>query len=289
MNLIHRTPAQERQVRRVLQRLVHDLGGRYRELADQISRLPAQPEQVLALMQVAVRYAQMMRDCTALLNSTAVQQAGQALQGLRACSADLTGLLEAQPEHHYLARRGILGAISLISCADQGLAAVQAAYPEAALRRIQVSSDLLFQGFFSLFPAERMAVVAGRRAPGGVVTLGAVFDVTGAGSAGHVRADPAALGRALIAMENAGTFLAAWLHSHPGGGPEATRPSGIDRTQHADWIKDYSAALLSGIFVQDGWLRFWGSALENHQIEVEVLGGGIQKEGSDEWIYQIRS
>ena len=75
---------------------------------------------------------------------------------------------------------------------------------------------------------------------GDVTQLGAAFPVTGEARSGHVRADPENLAKALISMEVSGTHLAAWVHSHPGTGPAATQPSGIDLNQQDDWLRDFS-------------------------------------------------
>jgi proteasome lid subunit RPN8/RPN11 len=130
-----------------------------------------------------------------------------------------------------------------------------------------------------------MCVAAGRKEAGGVA-LGAVFDVTGESSAGHVRADPSRLGRALIAMEMTGTFLAGWLHSHPGDGLELTLPSTTDLHQYKDWIRDYSPILLSAIFVEGGWIRFWGEALDSGRIRVQMTENGISKEKNHEQVFE---
>jgi hypothetical protein len=131
-----------------------------------------------------------------------------------------------------------------------------------------------------------MAVVAGRRS-GAVTTLGAGFDVTGEFSLASVRADPTRLARALISMDLSGTFLAVWVHSHPGKGPGCTNPSMIDLDQQRDWARDYSDDLLNAIFVEDGWFRFWGPAVESGRIQIRLEGPGVIKEESDEHLYRL--
>lgn len=155
-------------------------------------------------------------------------------------------------------------------------------------QEIVVPSDILYQAHRSLFPPERMLVVAGRQCEAGTLRLGATFDVTGNGpdtNHGHVRADPDKLGRALIAMDLSGTELGAWVHSHPGRGITATTPSSTDRQQHQDWIRDYSANLLSSIIVDDGYVRFWGSALESGQLEMRIVGAGVTEEETN--VYRL--
>ena len=151
---------------------------------------------------------------------------------------------------------------------------------------IIVPIDVLYQAYGELFPAERMLVVSGRRTENKTV-LGASFEVTGVNNCGNVRADSDRLGEALIAMEKAGSQLAAWINNHPGRGPEATSQSLIDMHQHADWIVNYSPNLLSAIFVEDGYVRFWGTALENGQVRLDMLGSGLKEVSADENIYQL--
>jgi proteasome lid subunit RPN8/RPN11 len=173
-----------------------------------------------------------------------------------------------------------------IFTADTRIAIALDSQHTTPVRRVLVSSDLLYQAHHALFPAERMLVVAGRQC-GDVVMLGAVFDVTGTASTWTVRADPIRLARALIAMDMSGTYLAGWIHSHPGNGAQATWPSSTDLQQHQDWIRDYTVSLLSAIVVADGWVRLWGNALESRQIVVEIIGEGISKEEQHDWLFRL--
>lgn len=154
-----------------------------------------------------------------------------------------------------------------------------------AVNAVVVPTDLLFQLHQELLPAERMAIVSGRENGNGQVLAGAAFDVTGEAHTSHVQADPRKLAQALIAMERAGTHLALWIHSHPGTGRMATHPSATDTTQHADWIRDYTPSLVSVILVEDGWIRFWGSALERQEVALEVVGNGVTEEDSN--VYRL--
>jgi hypothetical protein len=154
---------------------------------------------------------------------------------------------------------------------------------------VDVPSDVLFQALATLFPPERMAVVAGRRAHGGK-TLGASFDVTGNGPGthrAHVDADPARLRRALISFELAGVELAAWVHSHPGSGPGATAPSATDRSQYADWTRDFGRDLIAMIVVEDRFIRFWGDAIECGRVRPEVTGAGARRVEGYRHVYQL--
>ncbi len=154
------------------------------------------------------------------------------------------------------------------------------------ITRVVIPTDLFSQMEKQLFPAERMLVVAGRNIDDRVL-LGDVFDVTGDSSSGHVRAEPDMLARALIAMDESNTHLAAWIHSHPGDRPECTRPSSIDIQQYFNLLKHYSPDLIGGIFVMNRYLRLWGTAVENRHVQIEFLGEGIHKVDKNEQIYQL--
>lgn len=122
---------------------------------------------------------------------------------------------------------------------------------------------------------------------GNNVTVNALFDVTGVAGTGGVKADPDLLGRALIAMSQSGSHFALWIHSHPGSGPEATRPSGIDIRQHADWLKNYSDDLVSAIMVKDAYFRFWGTAVESGKISISIDGDGVSGVSVQNHVYRL--
>lgn len=148
--------------------------------------------------------------------------------------------------------------------------------PVDSRRRLIVPSELLYAEYAAAMPPERMAVVAGRRT-GNTVTLAAAWDVTGDCSVGHCRADPNKLPRALSAMGATGSYLALWLHSHPGDGADWTRPSSIDVRQHADWIADYSPYLISAIAASDGFVRLWGTAVTDGSVDIDLVGDGVSR------------
>lgn len=145
---------------------------------------------------------------------------------------------------------------------------------------VVVPTDILYQSHQCLFPPERMLVISGRR-EGTQTVLSAVFDVTGEANHGHVRADPANIGRALIAMDKAGNHLAGWVHSHPGQGARATFPSETDRRQYKDWLRDFSPSLLAAIIVEDGYIRFWGN-VGNSSVALRIIGSGIERVEDDD-------
>jgi proteasome lid subunit RPN8/RPN11 len=149
-----------------------------------------------------------------------------------------------------------------------------------------IPSELLFQAVDLLMPAERMAVVAGRRF-GGRLVLGTFYDVTGAAHNAHVRADPRKLGQALIAFERAGVEIAGWIHSHPGGGPLATAPSHIDRAQYSEWVRDFSRKLVGIIVVRDGFVRLWGDAIESGAVRADIPAKGVKTVQGHRHVYRL--
>jgi proteasome lid subunit RPN8/RPN11 len=287
MNLPKFSHSPDRKIRKILTRLQKELAECYRVMIIETGRGTRRTEQVKSMLGTALLYSQLMTALEEMLEEDEKPTGLEAGGVLRKYTGEFTQNLSSLAGDSHKSRRGILSAINLLSVAEEGINDLLDQNPTNLPRKILIHTDLLLQGFHSLFPAERMGVVAGRRGANGVVTLGALFDVTGVSSAGHVRANPETLGQALIAMELTGTHLAAWFHSHPSHGVSATQPSTTDLTQHQDWIHDYSPALLSGIFVQDGWLRLWGSGLENRLIDVEFAGNGIVKEGQNEWVYHL--
>lgn len=152
--------------------------------------------------------------------------------------------------------------------------------------RMVINSTLLFQLHHSLFPAERMLVGAGRK-QNQIIEIEGIFDVTGRASSGYVKADADLLGRALIVMSETDKYFALWIHSHPGRGAGATHPSGTDLNQEAEWLKDYSPNLVNAIVVEDRYIRFWGKALKEKRISVEIKGAGVRRVSNEEEIYQL--
>jgi hypothetical protein len=216
--------------------------------------------------------------------------ADEAISRLEGLTGDVMRTIAAHAgcPHSAITRAALNRIASHLHLAESRLATLHNSREPAVVRSILVPSDLLYQAHRSLFPAERMLVVAGRLGDAGTVRLGATFDVTGCGPdthRAHVRADSEKLGRALVAMDLSGTELGAWIHSHSDAGAHATVPSHIDLQQHQDWIRDYSANLLSAIMVDDGYVRFWGSALESGDLDLHIVGPGITQE--DTHVYRL--
>lgn len=158
--------------------------------------------------------------------------------------------------------------------------------PFSNVSEIVLPAAMLFQLRQSLFPAERMMVGAARKIDG-IIAVEALFDVTGAANAVGVKADPNRLATALIAMAETETYFGLWIHSHPGTGAGGTHPSGIDLDQHDDWLRDYSADLVSAIMVKDRYIRFWGTAVESGKIAVRIEGAGVECISPPENIYRL--
>jgi hypothetical protein len=153
-------------------------------------------------------------------------------------------------------------------------------------RTCYVPAETLIPACRQLFPPERMGVLGGRWIAGRFL-LTAMFDVTGRADHVYVKADPAALGRALVAFDRAGVELAAWVHSHPGSGPAATTPSGIDRQQYANWTRDFGTRLVGFIAVRDGYVRAWGDAIDTGRVQLVILGDGVEGVEGHRHVYRV--
>jgi hypothetical protein len=270
---------------RVMRRLLRGLERQHRQLLAFLNRQPTGPGQVVAALD-AIRFCAEIRcEVRELLERRNFTHEGS-LHFVQSTYSQLFETLRSQPPEYFSARKGFSDLASLLLSAEENLTTSAVTNDPKDVKTIRVEADLIYQAYHSLFPAERMLVLSGRKASG-KVTLGAVFDVTGAHSAGHVNADPGALARALIAMDLSNTYLAAWIHSHPGTGPASTLPSSIDRRQHHDWLQDYSTSLVSGILVSDRWLRFWGTAIEEGSAKIEISDHGLVKENPDEELYRL--
>ncbi len=153
---------------------------------------------------------------------------------------------------------------------------------------VYIPTELLFEACRILLPPERMALIAARALDGRTM-LTAMFDVTPPGSvnAGHVHGDPKQLAHTLIAMEQSGSYLAAWVHSHPGHGPDATTPSSTDRHQYADLVRHYTADLVGLIVVADRYVRVWGDAVESGRITVHFVGNGVEAAEEGAHVYRL--
>jgi proteasome lid subunit RPN8/RPN11 len=158
---------------------------------------------------------------------------------------------------------------------------------DGSSRTCYMPTEALMQALGSLMPPERMGVFAGRWM-GGRFVSSTLYDVTGHAHRSYVRADPRALGDALLAFERAGVELAVWIHSHPGAGPGATVPSSIDRQQYANWSRHYGTQLIGMIVVRDGYIRVWGDAVESGRAGLAFLGDGLDPLEGYTHVYRLR-
>lgn len=288
--LFNKESAPLRASRRVLEKLETSIDREYSDTVKILQgsmRDPIQVEEMNSILQKLALLGKEIRECSDGLDQGSNMKVCKCLEDW---NSQIFDCLLAEPDIHINARRCLTKVLQSLfesqgSLKKYVLDASQLAGTYSP-KTVRVSTDLLYQCFQTLFPAERMLAIAGRT-KGDRVELGAVFDVTGVASAGHVRADPKKLGQALIAMSATDTHLAAWFHSHPGSGLMNTCPSGTDLRQHKDWLQDYSERLLSGIFVHDNYLRFWGSGLEEGQISISLEGTGIVPVKGEKHVYKI--
>ena len=262
---------------RILGKLDHELHKEYARSTASLMKLKDMSPKLRAMAATTVAIDTLNTTVERLLESGQSDDPQSVHSALGKVAMELQEQLVWQMTVPCIERPGVIQILKMVAEAMQEIAGLNEMATQNRVTAIQVSTDALYQAHCTLFPPERMLVASGRRTNQSV-EIGALFEVTGAATAGHVRADPALLSRALIAMDLSGTHLAAWIHSHPGTGPFATRPSTIDLRQHADWLRDYSAALLGITVVSDGWVRLWGTALSENLVTVEVMGEGITKE-----------
>jgi hypothetical protein len=85
-------------------------------------------------------------------------------------------------------------------------------------------------------------------------------------------ADHHDLQQKLIAMDGWGHHLHGLLHSHPGQGRGATRPSGIDLATHAQHERG-GYPLVGGIFERSGFVRFFSY---DRPFTITVYGTGVE-------------
>jgi proteasome lid subunit RPN8/RPN11 len=281
-----RAPTADRAARPVLQRLSRNLAKENRRQIYALSRFNSDPARLETLFGPLKLMVAAQAEIDLELQKECAEGTAGTTALVRRLSYAVTEAMKTEPWENFYARRALNKTLEHLLAAQERLLPSLRSLPAAAKRRIVVSNELLQKSYQSLFPAERMLVVAGQRS-GDIIRLTDVFDVTGDQSGGHVRADPTLLARALIGMEQSNGFLAGWLHSHPGFGPSATYPSPIDLKQHQDWIQDYSPNLLSVIVVKDRWVRFWGTGLESSQIEVELTGYGLIRESKHGYVYRL--
>jgi hypothetical protein len=88
-----------------------------------------------------------------------------------------------------------------------------------------------------------------------------------------VTADTRSTHKLLIKLEQFGHRLLAHFHSHPGNGPGATSPSGIDEGFQKR-LESAGHVAVMAIFSRDGFIRFMRL---DQDVEIEVFGQGVEK------------
>jgi hypothetical protein len=76
----------------------------------------------------------------------------------------------------------------------------------------------------------------------------------------------------LIRLEQFGHKFLAHFHSHPGNGPDATHPSGIDENFQKR-LESAGHVALMAIFSRDGFVRF---VRLDQNFEIEIYGEGVK-------------
>jgi hypothetical protein len=87
-------------------------------------------------------------------------------------------------------------------------------------------------------------------------------------SVAYVRGDIVSTTEALIQLGDRGFQLQGTAHSHPGSGPYATTPSGIDYTHHGR-LESGGYRALGIIVTRDGYVQFYTQQLA---FKVEITG-----------------
>jgi hypothetical protein len=78
----------------------------------------------------------------------------------------------------------------------------------------------------------------------------------------------------LARLDSWGVSLVAHFHSHPGNGPEAIFPSGIDR-RFQERLECGGHIAVGGIFSQDGYVRFFAG--DDLRFQIVVFGNHIKE------------
>jgi hypothetical protein len=88
---------------------------------------------------------------------------------------------------------------------------------------------------------------------------------------------PVSTHKLLIKLEQFGHRLLGCFHSHPGKGPNATCPSGID-TRFQKRLEDGGHVAVAAIFSRDGYVRFFRM---DQAPQIEIYGEGVEKHGQN--------
>ena len=144
-----------------------------------------------------------------------------------------------------------------------------------------IGSESLYTAFHNLcrIPTESIIYAVGSRF-GDFYTIERLVPLKlDKSEVGYASADLASSSRVLIDLEPYGTLLTAYFHAHPGSGPGANHPSGIDIGNHARLEQgDYKT--VGGIFSRDGYLRFFSDKMN---FNIAIAGKGVEHVHPNLW------
>lgn len=151
---------------------------------------------------------------------------------------------------------------------------------DAGSEEIVLPTDVLRNSFLSSTqsPEEGLHFVLGFRRKGQRIGT-RIEEFPLDNSVVHATGDHESTHRIVIDAQERGHALVGIFHSHPGNGPESTRPSGVDWANQETWEACYG--IVSGIWSRDGYLRLF--SMQDRHISVE--GNDVTRIGKD--VYQL--
>lgn len=158
----------------------------------------------------------------------------------------------------------------------QALNTIEAAgNSEQGMRRYSVSSLFLHESFRKLTADqdEQFFFITGSEVDGVLVLDQWAEFAHQKRSMVGVTGEPRATHGLLIRLEQFGHRLLAHFHSHPGQGPDATNPSGIDE-KFQRRLESAGHVAVMAIFSRDGFIRF---VRLDHNFDVDIYGNGVEK------------
>ena len=146
--------------------------------------------------------------------------------------------------------------------------------PNTGTRRYAVSSLFLHESFKKLTADrdEQFFFVTGSEVEGVLVLDQWAEFAHQRRSPMGVVADVPSTHNLLIKLEQFGHKFLAHFHSHPGNGPDATRPSGIDEAFQRR-LESAGHVAVMAIFSRDGFIRF---VRLDQNLELEIYGEGVE-------------
>jgi len=102
-------------------------------------------------------------------------------------------------------------------------------------------------------------------------------------SAVYAKGDQVSVNKVLIYLYHNGHLLLVTLHIHPGGGPEANYPSGIDMDLHKR-LESGKYPVIGAIFCREGYVRFFSYERE---FKVSIYGNGVEVIDANESLFKL--